>query len=326
MLLGLVMAGVSARSQVLTDAKCISLMGVPLEGPDSVFIAGLSSVGFLQTHSADDEPDAYYFTGDYYGIKSQLMVNVDEKTHLLASVLVTCGPYRVKELYERNQKYLLGKMQREWGNFKAKGDGSLYLLNDVGYIQQAPLYHDDGRFSIRYFYLPSTPYYKDAANMGMKGAVLEVITDNPVMENGIEHFGQTGQVESADVIDREYSATGYLLKAAMLEPTGTKSLLTYDYDDENRLTRRTLVNTASGIRSVNEYHYNDDDEIVRQSQKVFDKQNECILSINMKNQLSEHDDNDNWTQNQMQLTYWEKGQIAKTMTVEQRRTISYWDE
>lgn len=325
-LTGLLLSLLVAVADGLSDERCISMMGVALEGADSVFIPALTAAGFTQTHSDDDEVDAYYFAGDFYGIKSQLMVNVDEKTRLLTSVLVSCGPYRVKDLYERNQKYLIGKLQREWGNFKAKGDGSLYLLNDVGYIQQTTIYHDDGRQSIRYFYLNTTPYYKDAANMGLKGRVQEVITDNPVMENGIEHFGQTGRSEAQDIIDREYNATGYLIRAAMVEPTGAKSELTYEYDDEDRLTRRTLVNSESGIRSLNQYHYNDDGEMTSQSQKVFDKQDECILSITMKNNLSERDDNDNWTLNQMQLTYWEKGQIAKTINVEQRRTISYWDD
>jgi hypothetical protein len=30
--------------------------------------------------------------------------------------------------------------------------------------------------------------------------------------------------------------------------------------------------------------------------------------------------------NKMNLTYWEKGQRTTIQTVEQRRTISYWDE
>ena len=56
------------------------------------------------------------------------------------------------------------------------------------------------------------------------------------------------------------------------------------------------------------------------------KENECIISINTKNDYSERDDNDNWTQNKMQLTFWEKGQRTQIQTVEQMRTISYWDE
>ena len=83
---------------------------------------------------------------------------------------------------------------------------------------------------------------------------------------------------------------------------------------------------ASGIKSVNEYKYNSDNEISQQSQKVFNKENECVLSITMKNNYEEHDDNGNWTKNTLSLTYWEKDQRAQMATVHQTRTISYWDE
>ncbi|SEW19058.1 hypothetical protein SAMN04487850_2019 [Prevotella aff. ruminicola Tc2-24] len=325
-LVGLLLASVSVWGQALTDAKCISMMGVPLEGPDSVFLPALEAAGFRQTTVDNPEPDAYYLMGDFYGIKSNVMVNVDEKTRLLSSVFVTCGPYRVRELYERNQKYLLGKLQREWGNFKAKGDGSLYLLNDYGYIQQSTSFDENGAHSIRYFYLNSSPYFKDAANMGLKGMVQEVITENPVAESGIEHFSETGMLASDDIVDRIYNKAGYLVKAAMIEKSGDKSQLSYEYDADGCLVKRTLVNTASGIRSVNEYQYNSRNEISSQSQKVFDKNNECVLSINMKNTITERDDNDNWTRNTLSLTYWEKGQRAQMAKVEQTRVISYWDD
>lgn len=301
-------------------------MSVPLEGPDSVFIPALEDAGFERVHSENEEPDVYNFKGDFYGIKSTLIVNVDEKSKLLSSVFATCGPYRTRELYERNQRYLLGKLQREWGNFKAKGDGSLYLLNDYGYIQQTILLNNDGTHTIRYFYLNSSPYYKDAANMGLKGQVQEVITDNPVAENDIIHFDSKGCLSASDLVDREYDRAGYLVKAAMLEQSGSKSLLTYEYDSDNCLVKRTLVNPSSGIRSINEYRYNTSFEIIRQSQKVFDKNNECIISITMKNDLSERDEIGNWTKNKMQLTYWEKGQQTQIVMVEQTRTISYWDD
>ena len=320
----LVSAGVWA--QPLADTKCVSLMGTALEGPDSVFVPALKAVGFEQVVSEDDEPDTYYFSGDFYGIKSSLMVAVDEKTKLLSSAYVTCGPYHARSLYERNQKYLLGKLQREWGNFKAKGDGSLYLLNDYGYIQQAITLHNDGSHSIRYFYLNSTPYYKDAANQGLKGQVQEVITENPVAESEMQHFSITGRLEADDLVDREYNAAGYLVRAAMVEASGAKSQLTYEYDSDDCLVKRTLINPETGIRSVSEYRYNTSLEIIQQSQKVFDKNNECIMSINMKNNLSERDDNDNWTQNVMQLTYWEKGGRTQVLQVKQSRIISYWDE
>ena len=315
-------------SQELTDAKCISVMGVPLEGPDTVFVQAMKEAGLVQTFPSDAEADTYYFTGDFYGIKSNVMISVDEKTKLLSSALFTCGPYRTRELYERNQKYLLGRLQREWGNFKAKGDGSgaLYLLNDYGYIQQTTPLHEDGSHSIRYFYLNSSPYYKDAANMGMKGQVQEVITENPVAENDINHFDPTGKLMSDELIDREYNKAGYLVRASMIEKDGGKSQLTYEYDSDDCLVKRTLINPATGIRSVNEYRYNTSYEIIQQSQKVFDKNNECVLSITMKNDLSERDDNDNWTANTMQLTYWEKGARTQIVQVKQTRVISYWDE
>ena len=326
LLFALLLALGRAGAEVLPDAKCISMMGVPLEGPDSVFVPALQEIGFVQTFPEDADPDTYYFTGDFYGIKSSLMVNVDERTKLLASAFVTCGPYHARELYDRNKKYLLGKLQREWGNFSAKGDGSLYLLNDYGYIQESQILHDNGSNSIRYFYLNSSPYYKDAANLGLKGQVQEVITENPIMENDILHFDETGRLASDDLIDREYNAAGYLVKAAMHEASGGKSTLTYEYDSDNCLTKRTLINPASGIRSVNEYHYNTSFEITQQSQKVFNDKNECILSINMKNDLSERDDTGNWTLNTMQLTYWEKGQRTQILQVKQTRVVSYWDE
>ena len=301
-------------------------MGIPLEGPDSVFLPAFESAGFVQVQPEEPEPDTYYLEGEFYGIKSSVMISVNEKTKLLSDAVVTCGPYRTRDLYDRNQKYLIGRLQREWGNFKAKGDGSLYMLNSYGYIRQSTGLDEQGRHSIRYYYLNTSPYYKDVANMGMKGLVQEVITENPVTENDFEHFSETGKIANDDLIDREYDSRGYLIKAAMLEKTGGKSRLTYEYDSDGCLIKRTLVNATSGIRSVNEYRYNTSYEIIQQSMKAFNKENECIVSISMKNDLQEHDDNDNWTLNKMQLTYWEKGRRTTIQTVEQRRTISYWDE
>ncbi len=343
-------AGVWA--QTLADSKCISIMEIPLEGPDSVFLKAFKEAGFVKRQaggearsqaeakakgealSEDDaqpedeiqpEGDTYYLEGDFYGIKSTIALTVNEKTRLLSEAMVTCGPYRTRDLYERNQKYLLGKLQREWGNFKAKGDGSLYMLNAYGYIRQSTPLDDQGRRSVCYYYLNTVPYFKDAANMGLKGCVQEVITENPVAENDILHFSEMGVLESDDLIDREYNAAGYIVRAAMREKSGGKSQLTYEYDDDNCLVRRTLVNATSGIRSVNDYRYNTSFEITQQSQKVFSADGECVLSITMKNDLSERDDYDNWTHNKMQLTYWEKGQRTQIITVNQTRTLSYWE-
>lgn len=315
-----------AQKEVDTDAKCISIMKVPLEGPDSVFVPALVGVGFVEQHPADAEPDTYYFAGDFYGIKSKLMACVDEKTKLLSDVTVTCGPYRTYELFDRNRKYLIGKLQREWGNFSAKGDGSLYLLNDYGYIQQSHQTDADGAKTLRYFYLNSSPYYKDASNMGLKGQVQEVITQNPVMEEEILHFDTTGRLEAADMVERKYNHHGYLVSASMMEADGGKSLLTFEYDSDNCLVKRTLVNPATGIRSVTDYRYNTDFEITQQSYKAFNKENECVISYTIKNDLSERDDNGNWTVNKAQLTYWEKDQRTQIIAVNQSRVISYWDE
>ena len=301
-------------------------MGVPLEGPDSVFLPALESVGFVQVQPEEPEPDTYYLEGDFYGIKSSMMVTINDKTKLLSDAVVTCGPYRTRDLYDRNQKYLIGRLQREWGNFKAKGDGSLYMLNNYGYIRQSTGLDEEGRHAIRYYYLNTSPYYKDASNMGLKGLVQEVITSNPVFENDMEHFSETGQMANDELIDREYDSRGYLIRAAMLEKNGGKSRLTYEYDSDGCLVKRTLVNASSGLRSVYEYRYNTSYEITQQSMKAFNKENECIVSISMKNDLQERDDNDNWTVNKMQLTTWQKGQRTQIETYEQVRTISYWDE
>ena len=321
-----IMISASAWSQKSADPKCISIMGTPLEGPDSVFIPALDSVGLKLVHPEEPEADTYYFEGDFYGIKSSMTVTVNEKTKLLEEATVTCGPYRTRDLYDRNQKYLIGRLQREWGNFKAKGDGSLYMLNDYGYIRQSTGLDEEGRHAIRYYYLNSSPYYKDAANMGLKGFVQEVITSNPVFENDMEHFSETGQLANDELTDREYDSRGYLVRAAMMEKNGGKSRLTYEYDSDGCLVKRTLVNASSGLRSVYEYRYNTSFEIIQQSMKAFTKDNECMFSSSMKNDLQERDDNDNWTVNKMQLTTWQKGQRTQIESYEQVRTISYWDE
>lgn len=309
-----------------TDSHCLDIMGVPLEGPDSVFIPALTSMGFERVVSEDDEPDTYYFRGPYYGIKADIIASVDEKTKLLSTVLVTSGPYRTFALFDRNNRYFLLKLQRQYGNFTAKGDGSLHTMTDQGYIKLSNTLHENKSRTIKVFYMNTTPYYKDGINMGLRGNVQEVITENPVAENGIEHFDPQGRNTGTDLIDRQYSPTGYLLSAAMLEPTGAKSLITYEYDEGNRLTKRTLTNATEGIRSVNEYSYNSDDEIKQQTQKVFDKNNECIVSITMKNDYTAHDDVGNWTTNELKLMYWEKNRQPQNISVTQKRTISYWEE
>ncbi|MCR4581947.1 MAG: hypothetical protein K5764_00100 [Prevotella sp.] len=326
-LLGLMLlTSLSLVAQTHTDPRCLDINGVPLEGPDSIFIKSLEKAGFQHVISEEDEPDAYYFHGDYYGINSQLVINVDEESKLLTSALVTAGPYRTFKLFDHNWRYFLLKLQREFGNFTAKGDGSLHLMTDIGYIKISNTLHDDKSRTIKVFYLNTAPYYKDAINLGLHGKVQEVITENPVMESEMMHFSQQGRNTTPEFIDRQYSPTGYLISAAMIEPTGKKSLLTYKYDHHNRLVKRTLTNTAEGIHSINEYQWSDDDELKSQSQKVFDKSNTCVLSINMKNNYTAHDEEGNWTRNEAKLLYWEEGSKAQTIEVTQNRTISYWEE
>ena len=75
------------------DERCIDLMGVPLEGPDSAFVPALKSIGLEPFTPEDPDPGDYYFRGEFYGIKANFVVSTDEKTGLLSTVLVTSGPY-----------------------------------------------------------------------------------------------------------------------------------------------------------------------------------------------------------------------------------------
>ena len=325
LLVFMLMAAMMVWSQAIYDPKCITLMDAPLEGTDSAFVPALKAIGFQLVEGENDD-DTYHFKGDYYGIKdARLEVSVNDKTKMLSEATVTCGPYRTRELYERNQKYLLGKLQREFGNFKAKGDGSLYILTDYGYIRQTITLHENGAHSISYYYLNMSPYYKDVSNMGLKGFVQEVITENPVAENPIEHFDEMGKIESLELTDRRYNQVGYLISATLTEG-GEEKQITYDYNDDGNLKRTIQTNMVSGLKLVTDYKYDDDGEMTQQSQKAFDKDNECIMSVTMKYNIEERDDNDNWTKNTLHITNWLKGQRAQTMEVVQTRTISYWDE
>lgn len=161
--------------------------------------------------------------------------------------------------------------------------------------------------------------------MGLKGFVQEVITENPVAENPIEHFDELGKIESTELTERKYNQVGYLISATTTEG-GEKKLIAYEYNDEGNLKRTIQTNTVSGLKLVIDYKWNDDGEMSQQSQKAFDKNNECIMSVTMKYNIEERDDNDNWTKNTLHITNWLKGQRAQTMEVVQTRTISYWDE
>ena len=111
----------------------------------------------------------------------------------------------------------------------------------------------------------------------------------------------------------------------MLERNGTSSI-SYEYDDRNRLVRRTLTNEKAAITYVNEYIYNEKNEILNESQKVYNEQKECLMSVNMRNEYTAHDDDGNWTRNQLNIVYWEKDAQSQSTNVVQTRKIRYWNE
>ena len=103
------------------------------------------------------------------------------------------------------------------------------------------------------------------------------------------------------------------------------SKVTYEYDNNYRLIRRTLINDTAAIKYINEYTYNERDEIASQNQKVF-KGDECVMTINMHNDYVTRDEQGNWTTNSLSLSYWEKGSQSQQTTVLQKRTLVYWEE
>jgi hypothetical protein len=173
--------------------------------------------------------------------------------------------------------------------------------------------------------MPNTPYYKDAMILGLKGHVQEVLTENAVAENPMERFAKNGKMENPDIMDRVYDRYGYLKQGKMIERSGM-SVIDYEYDKTNRLVKRTLTNKAANITYINEYIYNDKDEILNQSQKVYDEKNECVMSVNMRNNYEAHDDVGNWTRNALNIVYWEKDAPSQTTNVIQTRKIRYWEE
>ena len=160
--------------------------------------------------------------------------------------------------------------------------------------------------------------------MGLHGAVQEIVTENAVAEDQFLHFSQDGQIENPDLIQRHYNRYGYLVEAQMTEQEGY-SKVTYEYDNNYRLIRRTLINDTAAIKYINEYTYNERDEIASQNQKVF-KGDECVMTINMHNDYMTRDEQGNWTTNSLSLSYWEKGSQSQQTTVLQKRTLVYWEE
>ena len=318
----LFVAVLTVSAQPQGDPRSISLMGIPIEGPIDSLRQALAEAQFAEWGQSDDGED-YYFRGNFYGFRSKLMVSVAPETKFATSAYVTIGPYSTQKMLDKNLQYFLYKLEKEHGKFTQRDD-SWFYIDDFGSIKLSIIDNENGSHDIRVLYLGSTPYYKDALSMGLRGDVQEVVTENAVAEDQFMHFHGNGQIENLDLIDREYNRYGYLLRARMKEQEGFSSI-TYVYDDSYRLVKRTLTNEEAGISYVNDYTYNDQDEVLTQNQKVFDKNGECIMTINMRNNYITRDDNGNWTSNSLSLTYWEKGSKTQNTTVLQRRTLAYWE-
>lgn len=309
--------------QAQTDTRCMDFMGIPLEGPVDSFVVALKTKGFVEWGSSDDHGDLY-FRGNYYGIRAKVMVNVQLTNRFVQSVYVTIGPYRTKDMLARNHTYFLNKLEKEYGEYTSRG-GAEYFFGDYGDIKVSEDLNDNGSSNLNFFYMPSVPYYKDALIFGLRGHVQEVITENAVAENPMERFSKNGKMENPDITERKYNMYGYLMQGKMLERSGM-SVIDYEYDKRNRLIKRTLTNKAANITYINEYIYDDKDEILNQSQKVYDESNECVMSVNMRNNYEAHDDIGNWTRNALNIVYWEKGGQSQTTNVIQTRKIRYWEE
>lgn len=304
------------------DPRSISLMGIPIEGPIDSLRQSLVAAQFAEWGQSDDGED-YYFRGNFYGFRSKLMVSVAPETKMVTSAYVTIGPYSTQKMLDKNLQYFFYKLQKDHGTFSQRDD-SWFYIDDFGSIKLSVVDNENGSRDIRVLYLPTVAYYKDALSMGLRGDIQEVVTENAVAEDQFMHFHGNGQIEDLDLIDRVYDRYGYLLRARMKEKEGF-STIEYIYDDNYRLTKRTLTNEEAGISYVNSYTYNDQDEVLTQHQKVFDKNGECIMTINMSNNYITRDDNGNWTSNSLSLTYWEKGSPTQNTTVLQRRTLTYWE-
>ena len=308
-------------AQPASDPRSLRLMGMALEGPVDSLQLRLKAGGFSEWGASDDGED-YYFRGNYYGIRAKLLVSTDPKTRLVASAYVTVGPYRTKEMLERNLQYFQRKLTQEHGTM-AQRDGAWVCLADQGSVKLSVADNGNGSHDIRVLYVPMGAFYKDAAGMGLRGTVQEVVTENAVAEEQFMHFAENGQMENPDMTDRQYDEYGYLRRARMTEQEGHTDV-EYEYDSQYRLVRRTLTNQTAAVRYVNEYTWSAQGELAAQNQKVFEK-DECVIVINMHNNYLTRDEQGNWTSNQLTLSYWEKGTQSQQTTVLQKRTIAYWE-
>ena len=320
LLTALLMLAVAYGQQ--TESRCPLLQGVPLEGPLDSVRTQLQAADWTEWGQSDDGED-YYFRGKFYGIRAKLLVSINASNKLLTSAYVSVGPYSTKAMLERNLQYFLYKLKQEHGDFVER-DGSWVYMDDFASVKVSLVDNGSGSRDIRVFYLPMGAYYKDAICMGLHGPVQEVVTENAVSEDQFMRFSEDGQWEHPDLTKRQYDRYGYLRQAEMTEVEG-HSNVSYEYDSHYRLVRRTLTNEADSIRYIHEYTYNERDEVASQSQKVF-KNDECVLTLNMRNNYLTRDDQGNWTTNSLSLSYWEKGSQSQQTTVLQKRTIAYWEE
>lgn len=318
----LTLLALTTQAQPQSDPRSIQLMGIPIEGPIDTLKVTLKAGEFTEWGRSDDGED-YYFRGNFYGFRAKLIVSTSTETGLVQSAYITVGPYSTNEMLEKNLQYFLYKMEKDYGKLTKRND-SWFYMDDFGNVKLSLIDHDNGSRSIGVLLLPTAPYYKDAISMGLRGEVQEIVTENAVAEDQFLHFHGNGQIENLDLIDRHYDRYGYITKARMQEKEGF-STVEYSYDDSYRLIRRTLENESAGIRYINEYSYNSQDEPVLQQQKVYDKSGECIMTINMRNNYLTRDDNGNWISNSLSLTYWEKGSETQQTTVLQKRTLTYWE-
>ena len=321
-LLILLMLAVSASGQPATDPRSVRMMGIPIEGPLDSLRQALQAAEFSEWGQSDDGED-YYFRGNFYGFRAKLMISVAPETKYVRSAYVTVGPYGTQKMLEKNMQYFLYKMQQDHGRFTQR-DESWFYMDDFGSIKLSVSDTDTGARELRILFLPTSAYYKDAQSMGLRADVQEVVTENALAEENFMHFNGNGQLENPDLIDREYDRFGYLRRARMREQNGF-STVEYTYDDSYRLVKRTLTNDDAGISYINDYTYNDQDEVLTQQQKVFDKNGECLMTVNMRNNYITRDDSGNWTSNTLSLTYWEKGGKTQQTTVLQKRTLTYWE-
>ena len=304
------------------DPRCVRMMDVPMEGEIDTLRQVLKAAGFTEWGGSEDGEDVY-FRGQYYGIRAKLMVSLQPLTTLVQSAYVTIGPYSGKSLLERNLKYFKYKLEQDYGELTRRDD-AYYYMGDFGSVKLSVVDNGDGSRDIRVLYFQTIPFYKDAVCRGLHGNVQEIVTDNPLAEEPVERFLENGQIDDPELTSRHYDRYGYLLWAETQEKEG-RSTVEYEYDDRYRLKRRTLTNVAAGVSYVNDYIYNDNDELVAENQKIYDSNGQCVMTLNMRNKFMERDTNGNWTVNSLSLTYWEKDSTSKQSTALQRRNISYWE-